>query len=289
MFFVIGYSTMYLIRTIYKQVISCLFFSLSVASLLFSQPLQRITHTSGTQNINDINVTVTSKGMITNLGRPTHCSGNTGPYYMGYDTKTYNCATGSYTFTFNPPVAFVNINFSGLSTSEHYSEEGIIEVNGHHYPLTEIGTPNSCEDLASLNKSGNIIGCDGCSGAGWNGSRIEGPIYTLTITDSVIYGEPAGMLFGIWMSYISLEEDLGSKICAYKKESPAGSALIIEANEVDLKLISVSGPAGEKTIYNSYSQYPAISIDITSLTKGLEYTFEFMVNDQLISKKLTIW
>lgn len=269
-----------------------IFFACSILSgtiSLSAQPLQRITHTTGNQKINDINVTVTSAGMIANLGKLTHCAGSTGPYYMGYNTRTYNCATGSYTFTFNPPVAFIDLNFSGLSTSEHYSEEAIIEVNGHHYPLTEIGTQNSCEDLAALNQSGNIIGCDGCSGAGWNGTRVEGPIYTLTIIDSVIYGEPAGILFGIWMSYVSLEEDLGSKVCAYKKESASGSALIIEGTEVDLKLVSVSGPTGERNLYYSYSQYPSISIDITSFTKGTEYTFEFLVNDQLISKKLTIW
>jgi hypothetical protein len=256
---------------------------------VFSQPLQRVTHTTGTQMINDINVTVTSKGMIANLGRPTYCDGNTGPYYMGYNTRDYSCATGSYTFTFNPPVAFVNLNFSGLSTSEHYDEEAIIEVNGHHYPLTEMGKSNNCEDLAALNKSGNLTGCNDCSASGTNGIKVEGPIYTLTITDSVLFGEPAGILFGIWMSYVSLEVDLGSKVCAYKKESASGSALIIEGNEVDLKLISVSGPTGEKSLYYSYSQDPAISIDITTFTKGAEYTFEFLVNDQLISKKLTIW
>lgn len=258
-------------------------------SPIYSQTLQRVTHTAGTQKINDINVTVTSKGMVPRLNKSTHCSGDTGPYYLGYNTTTYDCATGSYTFSFNPPVAYVNLNFSGLSTSEHYNEEAIIEVNGHHYKITEAGTKNSCEDMAIVTSGGNITGCDGCSGSGWNGTRIEGPIYTLTIIDSVIFGEPAGILFAMYMSYVSLEEDLGSRICAYKKESASGSALIIEGTEVDLKLLSVSGPTGTKEVYYSYSQDPAISIDITSFTKGAEYTFEFLVNDQLISKKLTIW
>lgn len=256
---------------------------------LGSQPLQRVTHLSGTQKINDINITVSSKGMIPNLKKPTHCNGDTGPYYMGYNTSNYACATGSYTFKFNPPVAFVNLNFSGLSSSTVYHEEVMIELNGHHYAITSAGEKNSCEELAALTSQGNITGCNDCSASGWNNTRIEGPIYTLTIIDSVILGEPAGALFAIYTSYLSLEVDLGSRVRAYKKESPAGSALIIEGTNVDVKLLSVTGPEGEKETYDCYSQYPAISVDITHYTKGADYIFELLVNDQLLSKTITIW
>jgi hypothetical protein len=256
---------------------------------VYAQPLQRVTHLTGTQKINDINVTVQSKGMVPRLGKPTHCNGDTGPYYLGYNTVDYSCATGSYTFTFTPPVAYVNMNFSGASTSSQYNEEIIIEVNGHLYPIQAVGTPNSCESLAVLTPRGTITGCEGCSASGWNGTRIEGPIYTLTVIDSVLLGEPAGILFGLYMSYISLEEDLGSRVCAYKKESASGSALIIEGTDADVKLLSVAGPTGEKDIYHAYSPHPYISVDITGFTKGADYTFELLVNDQLISKKITIW
>ena len=258
-------------------------------SSLPAQSLQRVAHMSGTQRINNIDVSVTSRGMITHLNKPTHCNGDTGPYYMGYNTTNYTCATGSYTFSFTPPVAFVVLNFSGVSTSDVYNEEVVLEVNGHHYMLKKKGTLNNCEEMAVLTPWGNITGCDGCSGSGWNNTRIEGPIYTLTIVDSVLLGEPAGVLFGLYMSYISLEEDLGSKITAYKKESAAGNALIIEGNGVNVQLLSITGPKGEKQVYYAYSQDPAISIDLTGFTSGEEYTFEFMVNDQLISRKITIW
>jgi hypothetical protein len=271
-------------RSIFTIGISLLF-NISV----YTQTLQRVSHLSGTQRINDIDVTVTSKGMIPILRPGTYCNKEAAPYFMGYNTSTYECATGSYTFTFSPPVAFVTLNFEGISSSDVYYEEVMIDVNGYHYPITETGSPTPCEPLAALTPNGNITGCENCSGSGWNGTHIEGPIYTLTITDSVIKGEPAGVLFGMYLSYVSLVEDLGSKIIAYKKESAAGSSLIIEGTNVDVKLLSISDPKGVKDIYYSYSQEPAITIDLASFTPGEEYTFELKVNDQLIHKKLTIW
>lgn len=257
-------------------------------SQLSAQNMQRVTHLSGSQIINDINVTVTSSGMIPKLNRPTHCSGDTGPYYMGYNTVDYSCATGSYTFTFSPPVSNVTLNFSGLSTSDQYNEEVMLYVNGHHYKIDAVGTKNSCEDVASLTPAGNITGCEGCPSSGWNNTIINGPIYTLTIIDSVLLGEPAGVLFALYMNCISLEENLDSRIHYYKQESSAGSALIIEADQTDLKLMSVLNPKGEKMIYYSYSQDPAISIDITGFKAETEYTFEFMINDHLLSKKIMV-
>jgi len=254
-----------------------------------AQPQQRVSHTTGTQRINDINVSVTSKGMVPLLKPGNFCNRDVGPYYLGYNTTTYECATGSYTFTFDPPVAFVTLNFEGLSSSKDYHEEVMIYVNGHHYIVAEQGVKTPCEPLAVITINGNITGCNECSSSGWNGTHIEGPIYTLTVTDSVIYGEPAGVVFGMYLSYVSLQEDLGAKVSAYKKESASGSALILEAQELDLKLLSVSDTKGVKDVYYNYSNHPSILIDLANFTSGEEYTFELMVNEQLIHKKLTIW
>src|SRR5687768_10016527 len=97
---------------------------------LFAQAQQKVSHLSGTQRINDIDVTVSSKGLVAILRPNNYCNREAGPYYMGYNTSTYQCATGSYTFTFSPPVAFVTLNFEGLSSSKHYYEEVMIDVNG---------------------------------------------------------------------------------------------------------------------------------------------------------------
>lgn len=267
----------------------CISFIILVVSMCYSQAQERVSHTSGTKKINNINVTVSSKGMVPILKPGNYCNRDAGPYYLGYNTSTYECATGSYTFTFDPPVAFVTLNFEGLSASKDYYEEVMVDVNGHHYVITEQGVKTPCEPICRITPNGNLAGCDECSSSGWNGTHIEGPIYTLTVTDSVIYGEPAGIVFGMYLSYVSLEEDLGSKVSAYKKESASGSALILEAAEVDLKLLSISDVNGVKDVYYRYSNDPSILIDLASFTPGLEYTFELLVNDQLIHKKLTIW
>ncbi len=251
--------------------------------------MQRVNHLSGSQTINDIVVTVSSTGQTARLWTPNLCNGETGPYFIGYNTIDYTCSNGSFTFTFSPPVSEVKLNFTGLSSSSVYDEEMIVYVNGEHYSIPEPGTLNSCEKLAYLSNSGNVTGCYECSTSGWNGTHIEGPIYTLTILDSVIKGEPAGALFALYMGWLSLENDLSTKVRAYKKESAAGSDLIIETDSLDLKLISIQGPAGDKMEYNSYTTLPYITVDISKFTKEVEYTLELRVDNVLLSKKITIW
>ena len=254
-----------------------------------AQTLQRVNHLSGSQTINDITVTVTSKGQTARLWTPNLCGGETGPYFMGYNTVDYTCSNGSYTFTFSPPVSEMKLNFTGLSSSSVYDEEMIVFVNGEHYEIQAVGTLNSCEKLAYLTNSGNFTGCYECSTSGWNDTRIEGPIYTLTVLDSVIKGEPAGALFALYIGWLSLEDDLSTKVRAYKKESAGGFDLIIEADSLDLKLMSIQGTTGEKMVFNSYSEIPYITVDISKFTKEEEYTLELRVDNILLSKKITIW
>lgn len=254
-----------------------------------AQSMQRVNHLSGEQIINDIMVTVTSKGQTALLWTPNLCDGETGPYFIGYNTVDYTCTNGSYTFTFSPPVSEVKLNFTGLSSSNVYDEEMIVFVNGNHYDIPEPGTLNSCEKLAYLTNSGNVTGCYECSTSGWNDTRIKGPIYTLTVLDSVIKGEPAGALFALYMGWLSLENDLSTKVRAYKKESAGGFDLIIETDSLDLKLMSIQGPTGEKMEFNSYTEIPFITVDISNFIKEQEYTLELRVKNILLSKKITIW
>lgn len=254
-----------------------------------AQTMQRVKHVSGSQVINDICVTVTSNGQTAKLWTPNLCNGETGPYFIGYNTVDYTCKNGSYTFNFSPPVSEVKLNFTGLSSSSVYDEEMIVFVNGEHYSIPEPGTVNTCEKMAYLTNSGNVTGCYECSTSGWNGTVIEGPIYTLTVLDSVIKGEPAGALFALYMGWLSLEDDLATKVRAYKKESAGGFDLIIESDSLDVKLMSIQGPGGQKMEFNSYSEIPFITVDISKFTKEEEYTLELRVDNVLLSKKITIW
>lgn len=256
---------------------------------IFPQAMQRVTHLTGTQIIRDISVSVTPSGLTAILNDKNYCSGETGPYYIGYNTVDYTCRNGSYTFQFNPPVSEVKLNFTGLSRSVDYKEELLVFVNSKHYPMLDSGVAMNCEPLAEISENGNLTGCDECSTSGWKDVHIKGPIYSLTIVDSVIYGEPAGALFALWIGYVGLEVDLGDKVHAYKKPNAAGESLIIEAENVDLKLISIEHPKFGRTEFNSYSDFPYICLNITQFAKGEEYTFEFLVNDIPVTKKIIIW
>lgn len=263
------------------------YFSLNTS--VNAQVLQRVNHLTGTQQIGDISVTSIPAGLTAILTDKKYCSGETGPFYMGYNTVDYSCRNGSYSFQFNPPVSEVKLNITGLSRSSDYNEELLIYVNGKHYAIRDSGVAMECEPLADVSANANLTGCNECSTSGWKGLRIEGPIYTLSVVDSVIFGEPAGALFALWIGYVSLEVDLGDKVHAYKKPNAAGESLIIEADSVDLKLVSIAHPKFGKTEFNSYSDYPYISLNITEFAKGEEYTFEFLVNDIPVTKKIIIW
>ena len=107
--------------------------------------------------------------------------------------------------------------------------------------------------------------------------------------DSVIKGEPAGGLFALYMSNINIEKDLGSKINVYKKESASGAIIIIESDTLDVKLVSIQNPKGEKMDFHLYSQIPYMHIDVSDFRKEEEYIIELLVDRQIIMKKFTLW
>ena len=129
---------------------ACLF----VSSILQvnAQCTQQVTHLSGTQQVGCTNVTVTSAGSVTTA---TFCG--IGPYVAGSE------ATGSYTFTFSPPID--SFSFSVGALDNHTSiptfnalEELLVFVNGSFFPLTtaNLGGPSGCSELAVLHPTGTL-------------------------------------------------------------------------------------------------------------------------------------
>jgi gliding motility-associated-like protein len=161
---------------------------------LHAQCTNQVTHTSGTQVINCVNITATPFGGADVL--PSYCPGVTTPYLIGYSFANGN-QSGGYTFNFSPPVSAVTLNFSGLSNTPPSSEEIMLFVNGVHYSIPAAGTTNLCDGMAVLTPGGNIGGCVGCSVSGWSGTNITGPISTLTVYDT-ISGVPNGALFSLY-------------------------------------------------------------------------------------------
>lgn len=155
----------------------------------------QLTHLSGTEKVNGVQVTVRSKGSVSQ--NTSYCESSQ-PYHIGSDQPIIG--NGSYIFEFEPAVTEVILNFSAISSSDAtYHEEVIIRKNGKHYKVPYAGKDNGCDKLAIINKRGNIAPCQNCNGAGFNGLVIPGPIKKIELKDSVIFGSPAGTLFSIFI------------------------------------------------------------------------------------------
>jgi hypothetical protein len=162
----------------------------------FGQCTNQVTHFSGNQTINGIDVNVTSLGMVEY--NDVYCL-ETFPYLIGFNLSNGN-GDGSFTFTFSPPVDSLTLNFGGISNIVPAGAEFVsLFINDIHYEIPNVGIINNCGEFAVLTTDGNITGCTNCNGSGWNDTTIEGPISTLTVTNTIITGFPNGSIFSLFI------------------------------------------------------------------------------------------
>ncbi len=169
--------------------------SLYVSSV-YGQCTNQVTHLNGSMSVNGVMVTVGSSGFITS--NSSYCP-VTSPYFIGYNYDSVYSSTGSYSFSFSPAVSMATLNFSGISNTPGNSEEVRLFVNGDHYPISAPGSLNGCDPMAVLTAQGNIAGCSDCPVSGWMETPVDGPIYTLTVEDTVVSGNPAGAIFSLFI------------------------------------------------------------------------------------------
>lgn len=223
----------YLIRQKTIKHLFCCLLILPVKNILAQSPYH-ITHIEGTKVVNGISVTVTHKGKIAILGDLDYCNGETGPYYFGYEDKAYSSGFGSYTFQFSPPVSEITINFTGLSADEGLMEEIQVFINGAHYDIPSPGSKINCEEMAVLTPKGNIRPCRGCSISGWKGTLITGPVSSFTVIDTILAGDPAGVLIALYIGDPT-EEDTTEYLTINKiktSDIAAGKSLIIQSTQL---------------------------------------------------------
>jgi gliding motility-associated-like protein len=216
------------------------------------QCTQQVTHLSGTQTVGCTEITVTSTTPYSGsyFG---YCDQSTQPYYIGQDVQSGISGDGSFTFTFNPPVSAATLNFSAISNDEGglFNEMVVLYVNGSHYAVPAVGTPNGCEPLSEITPEGNIAGPG--SGTGFNGLTITGPITTLTVKDSVTLGMPAGDLFSLFIcsspNNFSIELGNDTTVCE-------GAIIILDPDSGNAALTwedGSTGPTFEVTASGTYS------------------------------------
>lgn len=256
-----------------------------------SQTHKRVNHFKGTKIINGINVKVTTKGSVDSI---MVCSDVAGPYFIGALHGEIN-ENGRVTFHFSKPVADVKLNFSGVSDIDGHYEEVIFYVNGKHHKLHYPGAKSECEELALINEHGNMVGCKDCTVSGWNGTKIKGPITTLTVIDSVITGLPNGTIFSISIGepYVEpvITEPIINTLVNYNSsitEEAAGKELLIESSKLDSTNISIKDKTGNYVpMHFQVIETGRVIIDISDLPKG-EYMLLLELNGIVENQRFLI-
>ncbi|MFN4249307.1 MAG: PKD domain-containing protein [Flavipsychrobacter sp.] len=105
-----------------------------------AQTYYPVTHTTGTQTVSGVAVTVTNSTGRTNATPQYYC--NAGPYYIGVSQP------GGYVHSFSPGVTHVR-----LSITDFHSDDSVrVNVNGSSYPITfpMLSDYTPCGDLSGL-------------------------------------------------------------------------------------------------------------------------------------------
>ncbi|MBK7764017.1 MAG: hypothetical protein IPI46_11815 [Bacteroidetes bacterium] len=154
----------------------------------------RVTHLSGTMNINGINVTVSHVG---DVDTATYCDSKFGPYHIGvrYTPLPFSCKGGRYNFSFSPAVNEIFLNVGSVNGSILDSEIVRVFINGFHSPIV-LGDTSICQQFAILTPIGDITSPN-WDGAGSENIIINGIIDSISIIDSVIVGCPNGAIFSL--------------------------------------------------------------------------------------------
>jgi hypothetical protein len=274
-----------------KNFFCCILLILFSVTIVNAQSHKRLFHLKGTRTINGINVKVDCRGSVDSIMT---CSDVAGPYFIGALHGDEN-ENGRVSFHFSKPVADVVLNFSGVSDIDGQTEEVIFYVNGKHYRLPAPGVKNGCEELALINEKGNMIGCSGCSISGWNGTKIKGPITTLTIIDSVITGLPNGTIFSISIGEPYIEpvmiEPITNTLVNYSyniTEGAAGKELVIESSKLDSATITINDKNGKYIpVHFQVIETNRVILDISDLPKG-EYLLMLEMNGVVESQRFMV-
>ena len=240
-----------------------------IPSNSLGQCTNQVVHLKGSKTINGISVTVNSSGVVDSF--PNYCK--TFPYFIGQDSSSVN-GDGFYTFNFTPAINSVTLNFSGISLSAKHKEEIVLYVNDKHYRIPSAGGLTDCEPMAVLNSNGNINGCFDCSVSGWYGTTISGPIYNLTVLDSVISGTPNGTIFSLFIcesASISIGETHNKTLYKFFPNPLVDQSVLNFPNALQNSIFKLYNPQGNliNTIINSTNGQ--IKIERGNLTSGLYY------------------
>lgn len=251
-------------------------------STVFGQCTNQVTHTSGSATINGVQVTVTSHGNVD--VNTTYCV-NTVPYIIGYNSAL-GSGNGAYHFSFSPAVDSITMNFSGVSYSGVNQEIVELTVNGQHYAIPSVGTPNGCDPLAELTASGDITGCANCGVSGWSGTVIAGPISTLTVLDSAISGFGNGAIFSLFLcgsEITHLEQNERQDISSFFPNPMVDEATLFFEGHLQNASLIVCNSLGQEVKRISHISGQTLRLQRDHLPGGL-YFYQITEENRVIGK-----
>lgn len=245
----------------------------------------QVTHLTGSLVVTGIDVTVTSSGVVDN--NSVYCP-ETLPYFIGYEYGMGTSGTGSYTFTFVPPIANAVFNISGLSNDVTNHEEVWVYVNGGHYAIPVAGSPQICDPMALLTADGNIAPCTNCGVSGWGYTIVPGPIATLTIMDTVFIGNPAGSIFSLFIcpngKPTGIWEEGAPLPGPYP--NPASGEFTVQLRDAN-STVRLFDPIGREVAVVVKREGLLVGMDVSSLTDGI-YTVEVLDGSSRTTHRLVL-
>ena len=251
---------------------------------LHAQCTHQVTHTSGTTNVNGIDITATSFGYAEQLNICNYSE----PYVIGWNGDDFPHGDGGYTYQFSPPVDSLNLNFSFIN-AENGTEEIIrIYLNGGHYMIPEVGASTSCSDsMAVITPAGDLAGPSSEHHYGGN-VLVTGPIYELTVLDSFLVGQPLGVSFSLHICSeftTSINDRVLSDVKVYPV--PSGHAVTVEgvsSLQTEFQLFDVLGRQVyiDPTIQDSKAMF-----EIDHLANGIYY-LTISLNGNSITRKVIV-
>jgi len=227
-----------------------------------------ITHLSGTMTVGCTEVTVTSSGSVTSGG---YCA------YSPYLPGAY--ATGSYTFSFSPPVSEVWISLGGINNTAAGLEELSFEVNGSFYPITNPGIDDGCRPPATITAQGTIRANPGAGngGASWQDVLISETMSSLKIEDIWLNGLPNGTVIRVVICCPPCVTDAGQITAAPQELCPGDTTSIPLAtdpfldNDDLLQYIIFSDLSNPLGSIISTGNTPAFSFNPATMQTGVNY------------------
>lgn len=228
-----------------------------------------ISHTSGTVSVGCTSVTVTSDGSVGSLGYCTEI-----PYWIGAFS-----ISGSYTFTFSPPVFGVTLGLTAINNqpgSPLAEEEVRIEINGIPYPITMPGTPGECFTPAIITPTGAIGAVTGEVGA-WDSLNINTTISTLKVEDVIFAGGPNGVIFSLFFCSLCCATNAGVISASPLHFCPSEAAMVPPATQTVLdgddllQYILFSNPADTLGSILTTSNTPSFAFNPATMQTGVTY------------------